>query len=141
MTLDTSSAAPHAATPPGHATLPVIPDVPGPLAVKLEAVQQLVRARGAMVIDAREPDEFAAGHIPGAISIPYEAAGGEPERLQALDSGGRPILVYCSGGTCESSRMLAEMLVRDFGKRRVLVYEGGFPEWASAGNPVETGAK
>jgi rhodanese-related sulfurtransferase len=116
--------------------LPAIPEAERPLKVSLATVSRFVKAGAALVVDAREAEEFAAGHIPGAVNVPYDDAVRDPAPLSKLDTAGRPIIVYCSGGTCESSRLLAEMLVRDLGQRRVLVYEGGFPEWAASGEPV-----
>lgn len=110
-----------------------------PLQVGLATVVSLVEARSALVVDARERSEFAAGRIPGAVNLPYDEAIRDPAPLAKLDAGGHPILVYCSGTRCDASRMLAEMLVRDFGKRNVLVYEGGFTEWAAAGKSVARG--
>ncbi len=122
--------------PPG---LPVIPVADRPLKVELATVARYVEAGAALVVDAREPVEFAQGHIPGAVNIPYDQAVRHPDRLESLDPREAPIIVYCSGGTCEASRMLAEMLVRDFKRPRVLVYEAGFPEWVAAGMPVARG--
>jgi rhodanese-related sulfurtransferase len=124
---------------PAVGDLPAIPDVSRPLTVKLPTVLKFVAARAALVVDARDHDAFVRGHIPGAVSIPYDEAAGDPTRLGALDPGERPIIVYCSGGHCEASRMLAEILVQDLKRHRVLVYEGGFPEWEAAGNPVSRG--
>lgn len=119
-----------------RAGLPVIPDLGRPLQMELSTVEKFVNAAGALVVDAREREAFAAGHIPGAVNVPYEEALREPAVLEKLDARGRPVIVYCSGGTCESSRMLADLMVRDFAMRRVLVYEGGFAEWAKSGKPV-----
>lgn len=115
------------------------PPAEQPLQVGLATVVRLVEARSALVVDARERSEFAAGHIPGAVNLPYDEAIRDPAPLAKLDAGGHPILVYCSGTRCDASRMLAEMLVRDFGKRNVLIYEGGFTEWAAAGKSVARG--
>jgi rhodanese-related sulfurtransferase len=135
--------APVTATPtppaaPPAPTAPVIPDVTGPLKVEVATFKRLYDADGALIVDAREADEYAEGHIAGAISLPYNDAMAEPDKAKRLDPGGRPIVVYCSGGSCELSMDLAKVLVES-GKRRVLVYEGGFPEWQSAGYPVATG--
>ena len=62
----------------------------------------------------------------------------EPERVKNLDPGGRPIVVYCGGGACELSINLSRVLIEG-GKRRVLIYEAGYPEWESAGYPVAKG--
>lgn len=120
--------------------LPVIPDLGRPLRVELSTVSLFQAAAAALILDAREPGEYAEGHIAGAVNLAYDDAMREPARVAALDVRGRPVIVYCNGGSCESSRDLAELMVRDHGLRRVLVYEGGFPEWSAAGKPVERGA-
>ena len=63
----------------------------------------------------------------------------DPDKVKKLDPAGRPIVVYCSGGDCELSMNLAKLMLEN-GKRKVLVYEGGFPEWQGAGMPVAKGA-
>jgi rhodanese-related sulfurtransferase len=129
--------APPAALPAASA-LPVIPDVPGPLKLELATLKRLYDANAAFVLDAREAAEYSEGHISGAISLPYNDALADPDRVSHLDPGGRPIVVYCSGGDCELSMDLAKVLVQA-GRRRVLIYEGGFPEWQGAGYPVARG--
>lgn len=131
---------PFAMSPPESAApgLPDIPDLGKPLQMQLPMVQQFQSAGGALILDVREPEEYRAGHIAGAYSLPYDEAITDPERLERLDPGGRPIIVYCGGGTCELSMNMAFALL-EAGKRRVLVYMGGFPEWQATGNPVETG--
>ena len=133
-----ASEPPAANPPPPAADLPVIPDVPGPIKVEIATLKKLYDANAVLVVDAREAPEYAEGHIRGAVSLPYNDAMAEPERVQKLDPEGRPIAIYCSGGTCELSIDLARVLIEG-GKRRVLVYEGGYPEWAGAGHPVAKG--
>ena len=137
-----------AATPPPAASapatsaaadLPVIPDVTGPLKLELATLKKLYAANAALIIDAREAEEYTDGHIKGATSLPYNDAMADPDKVKKLDPAGRPIVVYCSGGDCELSMNLAKLMVEN-GKRKVLVYEGGFPEWEGAGMPVTKGA-
>lgn len=132
------AAASGAATTSAAADLPVIPDMTGPLKLELATLKKLYAANAALVIDAREAPDYAEGHIRGALSLPYNDAMAEPERVKKLDPAGRPIVVYCSGGDCELSMDLAKLLI-GAGKRKVLVYEGGFPEWQGAGMPVAKG--
>lgn len=120
------------------ADLPVVPDVPGPVQLELPSFKKLYDANAALVVDAREADAYQEGHIAGAVSLPYNDALAEPERAKNLDSGGRPIVIYCSGITCEVSLDLAGVLVKA-GKRRVLVFKGGYPAWQTAGYPTRTG--
>jgi len=118
--------------------LPEIPELDRPVEIHLEAVKQLFDAGAAVIIDAREREEFDAGHIAGALSMPFDEVTAEPERMENLSTGGKPIVAYCGGGTCEVSLGLAWELIAA-GKTRVVVYVGGFSEWSEAGYPVEDG--
>ena len=124
--------------PPAAPTrlLPVIEDVGRPVEIGLAAAKQLHDAGAALFIDAREDWEYAQGHIPGAINLPYEQAITDPARLEQVDQGGKPMVTYCGGGSCEISISVAWELL-GVGKTHIAVYMGGFPEWAQAGYPVE----
>ena len=115
-----------------------VPDLARPMQVQLSKVKEFFDAKAATFIDARDAEEYAAGHIPGAVNVPGEQATTDPARLEAFDPQGKPIIVYCGGGTCELSMSLGFALVAA-GKHKVLVYMGGWPEWTTAGYPVATG--
>ncbi len=143
-----AAAAPAAATPVPPVTapaaaptdLPVIPDLDHPIQLEMASLKKLYDAGAVLVVDAREAGEYADGHIAGATSLPYNDALAEPERIRHLGENGRPIAVYCSGGACELSMDLAKLLLEN-GRKRVLVYQGGYPEWQAAGLPVARGAQ
>ena len=85
------------------------------------------------VLDVRPADEFAVGHVPGAINVPL----GELEaRLAELDLG-QEVVAYCRGAYCVLSFEAVAMLRRRGFKVRRL--EDGLPEWKAAGMPVEHG--
>lgn len=90
------------------------------------------RAEGATVIDVRESDEYAAGHVPGAQLIPL---GLVPVRLQDLPRD-EPVYVVCQSGG--RSWQAAQLLDRAGLDARSVV--GGTSAWASSGRPVGTGA-
>ncbi len=123
---------------PADSALPSIPDLGRPVQMQLPMVRRFHEAGGAVIVDVRDREEYRAGHIAGALSLPYDEAITDPERLERLDAGGKPIIVYCGGGTCETSMNMAFALI-EAGKSRVLVYMGGFPEWQASGLPVERG--
>ena len=125
-----------AAHAPSTADLPEIPDLGRPLQVDLGATRKFFDAKAALFVDAREPDEYAEGHIAGAVSLPFDTSVTDPVALEALDPAGKALIVYCGGGTCEISMNLAFALVQA-GHKKVLVYMGGYPEWQDAGLPVE----
>jgi len=126
---------------PGTAEgLPEIPDVGRPIQIGLAAVKSFFDAGAALFVDAREAAEYAEGHVPGAVNLPFDESVTDLARLESLDAAGKPIIVYCGGGGCEVSIQLAGALIQA-GQRKVLVYEGGFPEWEAARYPVASGSE
>jgi len=93
-----------------------------------------IRARAVTVLDVRPPDEFALGHLPGAVNIPLRAL---KARLADLDPT-QEIVAYCRGEYCVLSfEAVALLRARGFKVRRL---EDGLPEWRAAGMPVVTGS-
>jgi len=90
--------------------------------------------RGAVVIlDVRPPGEFAAGHIPAALSVPLDRLDDALARLPR----GAQIVAYCRGPYCVLAVQAVERLrARGFQARRL---DGGMPEWRLAGLPVAVG--
>ena len=87
------------------------------------------------VLDVRPEDEFALGHLPGAVNIPLDTL---KRRLKGLDKS-REIIAYCRGAYCVLSfETVAELRARGFKVRRLA---DGFPEWKAAGLPIETGCQ
>ena len=86
------------------------------------------------VLDLRPEDEFALGHVPGAVNIQL----GELERRLADLSPDQEIVAYCRGPYCVLSyEAVAVLRARGFKARRL---EDGLPEWRAAGLPVDVGA-
>jgi rhodanese-related sulfurtransferase len=97
------------------------------------SVEELLNrmADGVVLLDVRPPDEFAQGHLPGAINIPTEEL---QKRLGELPRG-RDIVAYCRGPYCMLSSDAVEALrASGFPARRLAA---GFPEWKAAGLNVE----
>jgi rhodanese-related sulfurtransferase/DNA-binding transcriptional ArsR family regulator len=83
------------------------------------------------VIDVRPPDEFALGHLPGAINVPL---GQLEERLSHI-APDREVVAYCRGPWCVLSfEAVALLRERGFRARRM---EDGLPEWRAAGLLVD----
>ena len=83
------------------------------------------------VLDVRPRDEFALGHVPGAINVPVDEL---EERLASL-ARGREIVAYCRGAYCVLSfEAVSRLRARGFRARRL---EAGMPEWIAAGLPVD----
>jgi ArsR family transcriptional regulator len=93
-----------------------------------------LRSGQVTVLDVRPADEFALGHLPGALNIPLARL---KRRLADLDRH-RDIVAYCRGPYCVLSyEAVAALRARGFKARRL---EDGLPEWRAAGLPVEVGA-
>lgn len=90
-----------------------------------------VRAGLVTVIDVRPPEEFAAGHVSGAVNIPLDKL---KTRLKELKSG-KEIVAYCRGPHCVLAFEAVEQLRKKGIKARRL--EDGYPEWKLAGLPIE----
>jgi ArsR family transcriptional regulator len=85
------------------------------------------------VLDVRPEDEFAHGHLPGALNIPLSQLGG---RLAELPQEGE-IVAYCRGPWCVLAFEAVALLRKEGRTARRLA--GGLPEWRLAGQPVVQG--
>ena len=124
--------------PPSRDLYRDIPESEFPIQVGLAKAKELYDRGGLLVLDAREPEEFAEGHVAGAVSAPADYITGDVDWMDKTAADKRPILVYCGGGDCELSLTLGFELAKT-GHPKVLIYEDGFPAWEEAGYPVETG--
>ena len=88
----------------------------------------LVADRKALVVDVREPGEFAGGHVPGAINLPLSRF--DPGQL--LAAGDKTIVLNCAGGirSAKALRMCEDIPVDTH-------LAGGMGAWNRAGLPVE----
>lgn len=87
---------------------------------------QRALANGAVAVDVREPDEFAAGHIPGALHIPL----GSLARRMAEVPRGRPILTYCGHGERSATAL---SIIERAGLGPVINLNLGIEGWKEAG--------
>lgn len=86
-------------------------------------------AHGAVLIDVREPNEFASGHVPGAVNVPMGRLSDKLDDLRDLG----PIHLICQSGN-RSSAMVD--LVAGAGIDAINV-AGGTAAWADSGRPLE----
>jgi rhodanese-related sulfurtransferase len=83
------------------------------------------------VLDVRPEEEYAAGHLPGAINVPLEKLEGLLSKLPKR----KEVVAYCRGPYCLMSFEAVDTLrKRGFKAKRL---QDGFPEWRAAGLPVE----
>lgn len=99
----------------------------------LPRAELLARARDGLVtvLDVRPPEEYAAGHVPGAINVPLAEL---ESHLSDLPPD-REIVAYCRGPYCVLAyEAVAKLRERGFNARRL---QDGFPEWKHSQFPVE----
>lgn len=102
-------------------------------AVSRKELMRRIRDGVVTVLDVRPEDEYALGHLPGAINVPMSKL---KRRLAGLDRKSE-IIAYCRGPYCLLSfEAVAALRACGFKARRL---EDGLPEWRAAGLPVETG--
>jgi rhodanese-related sulfurtransferase len=103
----------------------------GPWVGTLQATQ-LINREDALVLDVREPAEYAKGHVLGSKNVPlgdFERRAGEFDKHKA-----KPVIVVCESGS-RSARAIESLHTRGFA--RVFNLSGGFGAWQQAGLPVE----
>ena len=112
-----------------------LPDeMSGPMMVNLEFSKYYFDAGSAIFIDARDPEDYVSGHIRDAINIPYDYYEDYEDVMDGLDDDGIYI-IYCSGEECSLSIDLADYLYTDKLIDKLLIFEGGWPQWRDAGYP------
>ncbi|MCE2435717.1 MAG: rhodanese-like domain-containing protein [Candidatus Latescibacteria bacterium] len=98
--------------------------------VSLEGLQNAIQSKSKiLLIDGRSESAYHKGHISGAVNIPYI------QRDYFFET---PIIVYCSGKSCNISVELARSLSGKFGFIHVRVFQGGWEEWVKGKNPIQT---
>ncbi|MGC4115207.1 MAG: rhodanese-like domain-containing protein [Myxococcales bacterium] len=117
---------------------PRLPDFSPPPAAA-DAADELdlatIRARfpAALWLDAREAEPFAAGHVPGALSLNETAwEAGFAAVVEAWD-GERAIVVYCGGEIATPATRWRPACVANWVSAEIFVLRGGWPAWLAAG--------
>jgi rhodanese-related sulfurtransferase/predicted RNA binding protein YcfA (HicA-like mRNA interferase family) len=99
--------------------------------IPAEELSRRIAEGEALLVDVRPPEEFAAGHLAGAVNVPLSELDGYLRDLPR----DRELVAYCRGPYCVLAYdAVARMRDRGYQARRL---EGGYPEWAAAGLPVE----
>lgn len=91
--------------------------------------QKLKDGTAPLIVDVRSPQEFATGHIPGALNIPHDQIGQHLDEMRS----DRGVALYCMVGP---RARLGEQKLLEAGVERVLHIDGGFSAWKAAGLPT-----
>jgi len=97
-----------------------------------ELVSRIEAETAPTILDVRTPEEFAAGHVPGAINIPYTEL---EKRYSEMElEGSDELVVYCQSGRRAA---IAEAALSELGFTNVRDLEGHIAAWKEAERPLE----
>ncbi len=126
---------------------PIVPPEasPGdPPFIDINTANMLYTTDQAIWLDARIPEEYVCGTIPGALNISFDYLPASDEEMYAqFDSvlagvaKDDPIIVFCGGEECEASLHMARLMQDDLGYSNLQVFYGGAREWKRFEFPVE----
>lgn len=108
----------------------------------LGVAHEKIENGGVQVVDVREPGEFAAGHIPGAINVPRGTIEGAADpaykhRVEALCTArAKEVLLYCQSG---GRSAMATATLQEMGFEHVHSLAGGWEVWEGDDLPIEKG--
>lgn len=109
---------------------PAVGVVPGVMAPE-DLVARLESGEEPVILDVRSPEEYSAGHIPGAINVPYDQIGAYLDSLEGFR--GQEVVVYCRTGRRAG---IAEAALAEAGFTQVFDLEGHMQTWQAADHPV-----
>lgn len=98
--------------------------------VTAQELDRMVRAGEALVVDVREPEEFAAGHIPGAINMPLSTF----QASKLPPANGRKLVLNCLGGKRSAMALDKCSVAQEVVDTHLA---GGFGAWQAARLPIE----
>jgi rhodanese-related sulfurtransferase len=105
--------------------------------IGLDEFRGLVKSGQTLVLDARAGSFYAAGHVPGALNLSRVDFARDYNQLRPTleRSKDRLVVVYCSGGECHDSRLVASALI-SLGYAQVRIFTGGWTAWSESGAPI-----
>lgn len=96
-----------------------------------ELLQRQAAGETMLVIDVRSPEEFAAGHVPGALNLPHDRITGSEPQLK--DWKQKPVVIYCRSGRRSAS---AAGVLEQQGFSRLEHLSGDMQGWEQQGRAV-----
>ena len=108
--------------------------------IDLGEFRTMVQSKSALILDARSSVYYQLGHVPGALNLARDNFAADYVRLRSKIDKSRDnqVIVYCSGGDCRDSKMVAQALM-SLGFTNVAVFGGGWGQWTGAHLPQEAG--
>jgi rhodanese-related sulfurtransferase len=101
--------------------------------ISIDELKPLMQSGQALVLDVRRPEEFAKGHIPGAVNIDYTLVSAQGARFKGES---RTIVAYCACSN-EMTAARAAVDLAQLGIPGAKALKGGWDEWVQRGESVE----
>ena len=101
--------------------------------ISIDELKPLIERGSVLVLDVRRPDEFAQGHIPGAVNLDYTLVAAQGARFKAET---RPIVAYCACAN-EMTAARAAVDLAGLGITGAKALKGGWNEWVARGERIE----
>jgi phage shock protein E len=101
--------------------------------ITIDELKPLIDQGAVLVLDVRRPDEFAQGHIPGAVNLEYTLVPAQGARFKAET---RPIVAYCACAN-EMTAARAAVDLAALGIAGAKALKGGWEEWTARGERIE----
>ncbi|RJQ64953.1 MAG: rhodanese-like domain-containing protein [Desulfobacteraceae bacterium] len=108
------------------------------LMVTLSDAERMFLDKSAVFMDARSKEEYEAGHIAGAVSLPWQEVQQRFTEVAERIPPDRPVITYCDGESCALSKDLA-LFLKEMGYAEVHILVNGWTRWKEAVLPVEAG--
>jgi rhodanese-related sulfurtransferase len=105
------------------------------LTIALGQAWELFDTDAILFVDARPPEQYAQGHIYGALNLPWQAVDHYFTALADQLDSPKTIVAYCDGDSCDLSHELALFLL-EMGFKKVRVLVNGWSLWQAAGLPT-----
>ena len=106
--------------------------------IALEDAKQLWQGGATFFLDARDPADYAAGHIAGAFNLPAEEFDAQYPQIATMLTPDTTIVTYCDGVQCDLSHNLTDRL-RQLHYQNVRILQNGWTVWHQAGLAATTG--
>jgi len=106
--------------------------------ITLEQANLLWQGGGALFLDAREPADYAAGHIGNALNLPAQSFDQHFGNVAPMLTPESELVLYCDGQECDLSHRLAVRLHQQ-GYTNTHLLHNGWTVWRQAGLPVTVG--
>ena len=104
--------------------------------VDVTTTKEIIEAGEFLIFDARTAADFDTGHLPGAVSFPFENREEGYNEMAALLQPAQPVLVYCSGRDCDDALLLGAFL-KSQGSQQVVLFLDGIAGWKTAELPLQ----